>query len=701
MKAPVLILLLSLVCAAADPVTYYVATNGNDAWSGKSDQPARNKKDGPFATLERARDAVREMRKQDALPSGGVKVLIRGGDYLRRESFALTREDSGTAEAPVVFAAYPNEKPRLIGGRKVTGWSGVGDPNVYLRLGLQARKAIRQTDLKKLGITDPGRFASRGFGREVTPSHLELFFQNKRQTVARWPDTGFTKITSPADLEPHDDDHGRLIGDLKKGFYYEGDRPRRWAETANIWVHGYWAWDWANSYEEIATIDPAKRLVTTKPPYGHYGFRTRQRFYFLNVLEELDQPGEYYVDAGRRILYFWPPADLKTSEALVSVLDKPFVTMRDVSHVRVRGLTFEAGRSSGIEIEGGEQVRVQGCTVRNVGNHGIVVRNGSRHVVESNDIYQAGDSGIILEGGDRKTLTAASHEARNNDIHHIADWSRTYQPGIRLIGVGHTVRNNHIHDSPHNAILLNGNEHLIEFNDIHHVCLETGDAGAFYLGRDWTERGNRVRNNYFHHTGLSEGGKLPIGTMAVYLDDCASGVEVFGNIFFKCQRAAFVGGGRDNRVENNVFIDCDPAVDVDARGTDPRPVWRNMIYKTMKDRLEEMNARQPPYSERYPQLKTIDPYLAGDKGVPPDGTRIRRNVIAGKGAHDGTWLRLRTRGYEKSVEIGDNFVAEDSAFFDRAKEDFRLKPDFAGFLRGFQAIPSEKIGLQKDEFRDR
>lgn len=699
MKTLLITLAAASLALAADPVIFFVSPAGNDAWSGKLADAARNKKDGPFATLERARDAIRALRQSGELPPGGVRVVLRGGDHVRRAAFTLTAEDSGTPAAPIEYRAYPNEKPRLLGGARLTNWSGVGDPNVYLRLSLAARRAVRQADLRRAGLTAAGRFVSRGFSRPVVPAHTELFFQGKRQTVARWPDTGFTKITGMGDMDPQDDQHGRNIGALEKGFYYEGDRPRRWAETANIWVHGYWAWDWANSYEEVASLDAAQRLVKTKPPHGLYGIRPGQRFYFLNVLEELDQPGEYYVDQQRMRIYFWPPADLKSNEALVSVLDQPLLYLRGVSHVTVAGLTLEAGRASGVEIEGGEHVRILGCTLRNLGNVGVSVKDGQRHFIGSNDIYQTGDAGILLEGGDRKTLTPAGHEARNNHIHHYAEWSRTYQPGIRMRGVGQLARHNHIHDSPHTGILINGNEHRIEFNEIDHVCLESADAGAFYIGRDWTERGNRVRHNYFHHVGVGEGGKLPIGNMAVYLDDCSSGVEVFGNLFYLCQRATFVGGGRDNLVENNVYVDCDPAVDIDARGTDPRPVWRNMVYKTMKERLEAMNHHAPPYRDRYPQLQTIDKWLAGNEGVPPEGTRVRRNVVNGKGAADGTWLRLRTRGWEKLLDIGDNLVAEDGQFFDRAKGDFRLKPDFPGFLRGFQALPLEKIGLETDEFR--
>ena len=126
------------------------------------------------------------------------------------------------------------------------------------------------------------------------PAALELFFKDQPMTLAQWPNAGFEKIAGTPDAAR--DEHGGTLGKLAAGFNYEGDRPQRWADTNDIWIHGYWAYDWANSYEHVASIDTQKRLIKTDPPHGNYGFRTGQRFYFLNILEELDEPGEWYLD---------------------------------------------------------------------------------------------------------------------------------------------------------------------------------------------------------------------------------------------------------------------------------------------------------------------------------------------------------------------------------------------------------------------
>jgi hypothetical protein len=669
--------------AEAHPTSLHVSTSGKDDWSGRFAAPNGTAGDGPFATLTRARDAIRQLKKSPGLLEGGVTVWIAAGTYLLEQGFELTAEDSGDTGRPIVYRAAGDGPVRIAGGRIVTGWQRVADPVVLARLEPSARGNVVQANLKAQGITNYGTLRSRGFGRSTVPAALELFFQNRPMTLARWPNAGFVTIAKY--VEPVGDDHGGTMGKLAAGFHYEGDRPERWAQAEDLWIHGYWAYDWANSYEHVASLDKSRRLIKTDPPHGNYGFRTGQRFYFLNILDELDEPGEWYLDCKSGILYFWPPAPLEEGDVAVSLAETPLIRMDNASHVQVRGLTLECGRADAVQIAGGNDNLVADCTIRNLGNSGVTVNGGTSHGIVNCVIHEAGDGGISLTGGDRKTLTPANHYARNNHIHHVARWSRCYAPALSMTGVGIQASNNLIHDHPHCAILFWGNEHTIELNEIHHVCLETGDVGAIYTGRDYTFRGNVVRHNFIHHTG-----GVGMGSMGIYMDDCVSGTHIYGNVLWKLHRAVFLGGGRDFKVENNIFIDCDPAVELDGRGLSTSPVWHNMVYQTMKKRLQDVNWREPPYRTRYPELADLEPYYAKDDGVPPGKIVVARNICVGSQLLRLTWGGVK----EGMAETKDNLVNADPLFTDAAHGDFRLKPDSPAYRLGFQPIPFDKIGRQ-------
>ncbi len=662
------------LAAQGSPAALYVSTKGSDSNPGTQSRP--------FATLERARDAIRQMKMPDGrIPEGEITVWVRGGVYEIASTFALTGEDSGTKGSPIIYRACEGEEVRLVGGREVKGWKPVKDPEILSRIDPAARGKVLQADLKAQGITDYGKLTSRGFGREIKPAALELFFNDKPMTLAEWPNNDWTMI---ADV-PAGPNGGK--------FTYDGDRPSRWTKADDIWMHGYWTWPWAESYEKVKSIDTATKEIATEPPHGVYGYQAHKRYRVLNVLEELDSPGEFYVDRKTGILYFWPPSDIHKGRAVVSIIEQPMITLFGASHVTIRGFTIEACRGNAVEMGGTDSSVIAGCTLRNIGNCAVSINGGTNSGVLSCDIYETGDGGVVLQGGDRKTLTPAGNFVTNCRMHDFARWCRTYRPGVLVTGVGNRVSHNLMYSAPHSAIILGGNDHIIEFNEIHHVCNETGDAGAFYMGRDWTQRGNEVRFNLFHDLGAFNDKYSAHNfsdTMAVYLDDFTCGTRVYGNVCVRANRAVLVGGGRDNVVENNVFVDCKPAVHVDARGlAEWTNNYRDGTYPVMFDRLKAVNGTEPPYSVKYPMLANIlqdEPWI-------PKGNVIAHNIRVG-----GTWLDLH--GAEaKWLDMRDNLIEGDPMFVDPDKMDFRLKPDSPALKMGFKQIPVERIGVYEDEYR--
>ncbi len=670
------LLLAANAHARSFAVYFYVAPDGKDAWSGRRDTPNRARTDGPLATLQRACDLAQTLDKAAKRPTE-IRIYLRGGDYALSQPVVTTlNSDSNGVHTPVVIANYRSETARLHGGRELRGWKRVTDAAVLERLDAGSRGQVFQADLKAQGISNAGAITRDGWNADGSkPGPSELFFNDKPMTIARWPNVGYATI---ADVPK---EGGNAT------FAYAGDRPTRWKNAPDGWLHGYWQFDWADSYTPIQAIHDDTRTLQTGGVSDDYGIRKGQRFYALNLLEELDAPGEYYIDHAKGLVYFWPPAPLETGETRLSLLDAPLLTLKGAHYVTIEGLILEDTRGEGIRIEGGADNLVAGCTLRNMGLMGVRITGGQRNGVQSCDLYNMGQGAIALDGGDRKTLERGDNFARNNSVHDYSNWVRCYRPAIGVNGVGQSVANNLLYNGPHTAILLGGNEHRIEFNEIRHVCTDTGDVGAFYMGRDWTMRGNRITGNYFHHLGGFKGEGFS-DAMAVYLDDAASGSTVQGNICYKAGRAVMVGGGRDNKIIGNRFLDCSPSVHVDARGVG----WAKDHIKRggdwqMYEKLEAVHFDQPPYRDRYPALVT----LLNEQPAMPNGTRVEENVALG-----GAWTELQDGLTEQTAGFAKNTVKPANPY--GGLEDRQV---LARVLKDYPVpgLAAPGIGLQTDRYR--
>lgn len=667
---------ISLV-SAAHGITLYVGPDGNDAWSGALATPNAARTDGCFATLVRARNEIRKLKKTQGLPKDGIIVEVRAGIYPMTGNLLLEPEDAGAENSPVIWRARAGEEVRIVGGVQVTGFSPVTDPAVLPRIDPAASRHVMQASLADLGI--------KNLGSPVGPDdenhdRLELFFQDKPMTLARWPNDAPARIADVADA----------IADVKPGqprvsktgsLIYEGDRPSRWLQEKDIWLHGSWYWEWSDSRQPVESIDAQHHTLHLAPPYNAKGYRQGQPYHAYNLLAELDTPGEWYYDKSSRILYFWPPAPLDQGRAVISVAPT-LIFMHDLAHVSFQGFTFEACQGTAILAKNVSHVQIIGCTIRNTGRWAIDLR-GQDCRIAGCDLTQVGYGGIHLTGGDRPSLTPGRLIVENNHIHHYSRWKRMTKPALKINGVGNIIRHNLIDNAPHQAIWWTGNDHVIEFNEIHSVCFEANDGGAVYAGEDWTERGTVIRHNYIHHlTGLEERGCL-----GVYLDDMNSGTEITGNVFYKIQntahamKAAVSTCGRDCTITNNIFIDCSPAVEVSTRG----PVW----FDRLKAKLDQMPYKSPLWTARYPKLTTI----LDDEPMAPKGHLIARNICSG-----GVWSSLAAIA-KPLVTFQDNWTENVPAFQDAEKNRFQLPHDSPAWKLGFQAIPMDKIGLYQSPER--
>ncbi len=657
---------------SAGSASFHVAPDGSDTNPGTPAQP--------FASLEQARKALRALRQKGALPQGGVTVWIRGGVYELPQPLEFSAEDSGTEASPIEYRACQDEEVRLVGGRVVPGWQRVTAPAGLARLAPAARGDVYEADLKALGITDLQGI--NGPGSYQSDPGLELFFNDQPMTLARYPNEGYMHIGDVFD-----------VGGVVKGgkaktpegrFVCDDPRPARWAAERDIWLHGFWVWDWADERIPLGSVDPATNTLGLAPKPGRsYDLRKGQWFYAENVLPELDRPGEWYLDRDTAKLYFWPPAKLTSGRAMVSVV-RDLLRLNDASHITFRGLLIEAGRGSAVVVKGGTNVRVVGCTLRNMGNWAVKVYGGTQHGVVGCDIYQTGQGGIHLEGGDRKTLTAAGHYADNNHIHHTSRWDPVYQQAIALRGVGQRATHNLIDNVPHIAIGFADNEMTIEYNEIHSAVFQSNDAGAIYTSppdETWSMRGHKIRYNYLHNIHGFEGK----GCFSVYLDDCFSSADISSNIFYDVATPILIGGGRDNPMTNNLFINCVKAFSIDARGLG----WAKGVGVSATQELRDLNYQKPPWSVKYPELVGI----LEDEPLAPKGNLMARNLCWG-----GPWGWIQPQALP-GVKVEDNLIDTDPRFAGKPPKDFRLKPDSPAWKLGFKAIPFADIGVYQSAER--
>jgi len=483
-------------------------------------------------------------------------------------------------------------------------------------------------------------------------------------------------------------------------FVFAEDRPARWkaaAEAGQLWLAGFWrvAWDWQSV--RVQSLDlPAHSITLAAPVGGGIGSKYAgpqgagtEPWRAINLMEEIDTPGEWAIDFAKRTLFWWPPNADATSHATLADFDSPIFRLKDAKHVTLRGFVIEGTLGNAIEITGGEACEVVGCTIRCVGKNGVVIKNGTAHRVQSCDLHTLGHGGILLGGGDRAQLKPAGHVADNNHIHHYALAKKIWSPGIGVgandagYACGCTVTHNLIHDASHAAVLYGGNDNVFEWNEVHDFLIESDDLGGFYSNNNWTSQGNLVRHNFVHHTGHALG---------VYLDDADSGDTVEANVFYRMGTGAGLGGGHDNIFRNNIAIECRRGFAIDARG-----VSRHYEKDATKLRdLAAVKTGEPPWSTRFPTLVNL---LANHPEL-PTGCIVERNISVACEKD----LDLRAKPDElrfSTVRENAALAMDDLHFADAATMDFRVASDAPMFVKvtGFAAIPFEKIGLYLDKYR--
>ena len=571
-------------------IDIYLSSRGSDTNSGT--------KGAPLKTLEKARDVARSVYRK--YPEKSVTIYIEPGIYQLEKPVIFTSEDSGNEQNSLTIKASEKGNPIFTGSRALKQWQKLSDWSKEKWLRPEARGKIYVTNLKEAGITD--------FGDPIKPGmRPELFCNGLLQSLARWPNRGFTNAGLVKGTTELPRRFKNKRGTKEGIFEYTDPYQNRWANEKDLCLGGYWFWDWADEFRKVNKVDSLTRTFYLEKPDHYYGYKDSLRYFGINLFCEIDQPGEWYLDRTDGLLYWYPPVDVNpnTANVRLSVFSEAFmIELKNCSNVTFQGLSFEESRGSAIAISEGKNCLIKDCRFERFGLDGIHVDGGSNHGISGCLVRTLGFRGIAMKGGDRKNLIPANHSIENTVVEYFSLFKRTYEPAVYLEGCGMRVSNNRFCHSSSSAMRLEGNDFTIEYNQVSNVVNESDDQGAVDIFYNPSYRGIKIR---FNHWSDITGGTHS-GAAAVRLDDMISGVLISGNIFERCGSALFGGvqihGGKDNVVENNLFYDCLAAVSFHQWG---QKRWLKELdtLAIQKKIYEEVDIRSSVYLSKYPELKTL------------------------------------------------------------------------------------------------
>jgi len=670
---------------------FFVATNGNDQWSGRLPAPNRKGTDGPFATIPAALKNVRVLRQQDGRAAGKAPtVFVGSGSYCLEAPVVLTPEDSN-----LVLAAYPGATPVLSGGRPVAGWKEI------------------TLDGKKLWAADIPQAREGGW------YFRELWVNGRRATRARHPNRGYLPIAElPDKAAEWTQGHNRFR-------FREGDL-KAWNTFTNAEVVAMTRW--VESRLPVISVDEKERIVSFSKR-SVFELAPGDLYYAEGALEFLDEPGEWYLDPTAGRLYYLPrPGEqLAGTQAIAPVLAQVvrFAGRPEagqfVERVVLSGLTFShtewyfpAGPHSGTnkpsvfameprpEISGFAQAAVgvsgavwgeglrdsifQNCRFENLGNYGLELARGcQRNRVIRCEFSDLGAGGVkIGEPGIRKQ---AAEQARANEISHchLHDGGKLF-PSAVGIWIGQSPDNhilhNLIHDFYYTGISIGWTwgygpslttNNTVELNHVHHIGAKSdgdgpilSDMGGIYtLGK---QPGAVIRNNLWHDiAGIRYGG------WGIYFDEGSSGILAENNVVYRTTHGGFHQHyGETNVVRNNIFA---LARDHQIQRTRPEPhlsfsFVTNIVYFDSGSLLTGDWTGDANYQMDW------NVYFDARRDAKPDQLRLG----------PCTWQKWLERGHDRRSLVADPlFVAP-------RENDFRLQPNSPAFKLGFRPIDLSHVG---------
>jgi hypothetical protein len=581
--------------ASPNSFTFYVAANGNDKWSGKLQAHNKTMTDGPFLTLERARDAVRELRSYSTL-NQPVRIIISEGDYTLLRPFVLTSQDSGTLKSPVIYEAAKNSKPRFIGGKIIKNWRKIKDdlwvtniPEVkrgkwyFEQLWVNSRRATR------------ARTPNLGFNNIIA---------SKVQNNVRHPNAALTNISTSAFVVRSKDI--KNLSSLRK------DQLR---DVMAIVFHS-----WESSRLPVCCLDLNKHIIFSNGN-SHWPFLSwsgEQRYFLENFRDALDSPGEWFLERNGNLYYKPLPNETIQTTEIVAPYTEQFIRFegkpeKNIEYLKIKGLSFRYGQyntpatgiSNGQAADGVPAV-IMADYIKNVdfvdneiahiGTYAIWLRRGVKQVrIEGNYLFDLGAGGIRVGEGiilpqqqDQTHFITMSNNFISNGGH--------FFPGAVGIWVGQSgdnqISHNEISYLYYTGISVGwtwgygeslAKRNRIGYNKIHHIGqYMLSDLGGIYtLG---TSNGTVIENNLIHD--IKSFDNYGRGGWGIYNDQGSSNILTKNNLVFNAKTGGYhLNDGMNNTLKNNIFaLSKDGQLQNSVKGKNPSISFiNNIVYWDASD----------------------------------------------------------------------------------------------------------------------
>lgn len=658
-------------------IVFFVASTGDDLWSGTLSEPNREATDGPFATIERARDAVRELKEESSL-NFPVLIMVREGTYYFKRPFVLKPQDSGTEEQPIVYAAFPGEAPVLSGGKRIEGWTPTsGD--------------LWQTEVPE---AKSGKWLFR-----------QLFVNGHRRTRARLPlNGGYYTIVDPVVPGVSDDPRN------KSAFIFESGNLKNFPDLKNIEIVVLHRWD--ISRLKVSEVDEENKIVRLANS-ARWPFRRGLRYYLDNVREGLTEPGTWYLDYEQGMLYYHPlPGENMSSVDIVApkinhliCLEGDLAQKKFIKNVCFRGFTLchsdwvlpeggVPGRQAAYDVSGTVSARgaincaILDNEIKHIGTYGIEFRRGCKsNRIERNHIYDMGAGGIKIgepENSSDDSDEASKNRIVDNTIHDGGEVSL----GAVGIWIGQSgnnlVAHNEIFNMYYTGMSVGWNwsigapnrhkNNIIEYNHIHHVMRKTlSDGGGIYiLG---LSPGTVIRNNLIHDVYAYQ----DVSGRGIYLDQGSTGILVEKNVVYRTSGPLMrlQIAISSNIIQNNIFAFSQTS----QLGFDTD--WSNCFVQNIVY-WKEGNLFHRDTWKRFDTIFDYNIYFnAGNEEID-----FLTHTF-------DQWQKIERSGKYATEGMDFHSLIADPLFVNPEEGDFSLQPDSPAFKLGFEPIDLSSVGPRK------